>query len=584
MYAELRSLIGAAYELDLEMMTIYFELFIEIYNVFEYEWSEMQTLPKVETLREILYWFASDYAEIATEKRVGAQVDPKLSYATDIVMDSDLEDMRYLYQYGEYITENEIRTAKHMNSLSEEKIKLLAGTYTEGYRIGFVTTGKDLSKKGAVGIYYKIGFERMIRQAILNFREMGLEPVIFRPTLNILQNRSVVKNGFVGAIPNKQYDYDHKDDVALILDRPYINRKLEVTRGAYELHKEAAGLYAGPAVLEVFGETPFTPQSKKEAIHLSKEQQKLSVEHRSGAMDIQRQYIKEEERSFTIIAFPTPDIGEQFEEIFDEIVRINTLDYELYQGIQQKIINVLDEASFVEIKGMNGNRTDLKVMMYEMTDPATQTIFENCVADVNIPVGEVFTSPKLTGTDGILHVSRVFLNELEYKDLQITFKDGKIADYSCGNFETEEENKKFIKENLMYHQDTLPLGEFAIGTNTVAYVAAKKFDIAAKLPILIAEKMGPHFAVGDTCYSHTEDIAVFNPDDKEIVARDNECSLLRKTEPQNAYFNCHTDITIPYDELAELAAVRKDGSKEVIIRAGRFVLAGCEELNKAFDN
>ena len=58
---------------------------------------------------------------------------------------------------------------------------------------------------------------------------------------------------------------------------------------------------------------------------------------------------------------------------------------------------------------------------------------------------------------------------------------------------------------------------------------------------------------------------------------------LRDTKPLEAYFNCHTDITIPYDELGELTAVRRDGSRIVIIQDGRFVLPGCEELNKAFE-
>ena len=58
---------------------------------------------------------------------------------------------------------------------------------------------------------------------------------------------------------------------------------------------------------------------------------------------------------------------------------------------------------------------------------------------------------------------------------------------------------------------------------------------------------------------------------------------MRDTKPLEAYFNCHTDITIPYDELAELTAVRKDGSRIPVIKDGRFVLPGCEELNKAFD-
>lgn len=570
LYCEMRGMIDGAYSRDLEKLVIYAELFIEIYHAFAGQWEENESLPEAEEIRQIYYWFTSDYADVLTEKRVRQMVDPQACHALAIVKESDLKDLRYLYRYGAYVTENELRTAKYMNSLPEEKITLMADTYTEGYRIGFAATGKDLSKKTSAGVYFNLGFERMIRKAMENFDKIGLKTVI------------PGKMGYTGANPNRQYGYDHKDDQALVLDKALVNRKLEVLKTAFEEVKELAGGYAGPAVVEVFGEEPFSPKSKPEACRLSDKQQQLSVEFMTANREIQMQYIKPEERSFTIIAFPVPDIGEQFEEIFDEVVRINTLDYKLYQGIQQTIIDVLDEAEYVTIKGMNGNRTDLRVAMYEMKDPATETIFENCVADVNIPVGEVFTSPKLTGTNGVLHVSKVFLNELEYKNLEITFEDGMIADYTCTNFENEEENRKFIKDNVMYHQDTLPLGEFAIGTNTTAYVAAQKYDMAAKLPILIAEKMGPHFAVGDTCYSHEEDMVTYNPDGKKIVARENEVSAKRNEPGAKAYYNCHTDITIPYDELGLLAAVKKDGSSVTIIENGRFVLAGCEELNKPF--
>ena len=74
-----------------------------------------------------------------------------------------------------------------------------------------------------------------------------------------------------------------------------------------------------------------------------------------------------------------------------------------------------------------------------------------------------------------------------------------------------EENRKYIKENIMMNHETLPMGEFAIGTNTTAYVMAEKYQIGDKLPILIAEKMGPHFAIGDTCYSWSEDSPMYNP-------------------------------------------------------------------------
>lgn len=586
LYTELRSLIVYAFEQNREEMVIRMELFLEIYNVFVcvFEEKHDSTLPVYQELRDIVYWFVSDYSEPAARKKLREQLCPKEDFALRIIMDNDLQDPRYLYYFGEYITDNEIETAKRLNGMTQEEIKRLADTYTEGYRIGFEVCNKDISKKKTVNIRYSLGFERMIKEAVANFDRLGLKTVIYRAGVSVLEGKGIRKNGYCATAANRQYEYDHKDDWALYLDPQFVNRRLEVMKEAFEELKVEASLFGGPAVLETFGEMPFAPETKKEVLQLSDKQQKLAVEYAARLGALQNEYIKGEERSFTIIAFPMPAIGDKYPEIFQEIVRVNTLDYKLYQRIQQIIIDALDEAEHVTVKGMGGNRTDLKVMLHELKEPDKETNFENCVADVNIPVGEVFTSPVLKGTDGILHVRRVFLNELEYKNLAITFHDGMIEDYTCTNFGTEEENKRYIKENVMFHHDTLPLGEFAIGTNTKAYMAAKKYDIGDKLPILIAEKMGPHFAVGDTCYSHEEDMLTYNPDGKAIIARENEVSALRRSDNRAAYFNCHTDITIPYDELGELAAVAKDGKKTVIIQEGRFVLCGCEELNRPFDD
>ena len=111
-----------------------------------------------------------------------------------------------------------------------------------------------------------------------------------------------------------------------------------------------------------------------------------------------------------------------------------------------------------------------------------------------------------------------------------------------------------------------------------------QYDIQAKLPILIAEKTGPHFAVGDTCYSHVEEVKVYNPDGKEIIARSNEVVDGNKVDESKAYFNCHTDITIPYNELQLIAAVKADGTSIAIIEDGKFVLPGTEELNIPLEN
>lgn len=580
LYTEMRSLIGFTYEGRLDELVIRMELFSEVYAAFVYEQQENHKLPTYAAIREILYWFVSDYADVAAEERVREMVCPENNFAAAILRTADFTDLRYLYAYGEYVGENELKMAEFMNSLPEEIINTMADTYTEGYRIGFEVTGKDLSKKAVVDVRYQLGFERMMRRALENFEKMGLQPVIYRAASSILYNPSIYKNGFYSVSPNRQYEFDHKDDKALFLDKMYCSRKLEVMHTAFEKYKKEARGYAGPAVVETFGEKEFEPVNKPESLKMTDEQSALLVENRTQMGQLQRQYIIEEERSFTIIAFPIPEVGDCFEELFRETIQINTLDYKKYQRIQQTIIDALDQADHCEIKGCNGNHTDLKVNLWKLKNPAKETIFENCVADVNIPVGEVFTSPVLEGTNGVLHVTRVFLNGLEYKDLEITFENGKIQNYNCANFATEEENKAFIRENILFRHKTLPLGEFAIGTNTTAYVAAKKLGVESKMPILIAEKMGPHFAVGDTCYSHAEEVKVYNPDGKEIVARDNEVAALRSVNPSKAYFNCHTDITIPYDELAELTAVKKDGDRITIIQNGRFVLPGTEELNE----
>jgi len=580
LYTEMRSLIGFTYEGRLDELVIRMELFSEVYAAFVYEQQENHKLPTYAAIREILYWFVSDYADVAAEERVREMVCPENNFAAAILRTADFTDLRYLYAYGEYVGENELKMAEFMNSLPEETVHTMADTYTEGYRIGFEVTGKDLSKKAVVDVRYQLGFERMMRRALENFEKMGLQPVIYRAASSILYNPSIYKNGFYSVSPNRQYEFDHKDDKALFLDKMYCSRKLEVMHTAFEKYKKEARGYAGPAVVETFGEKEFEPVNKPESLKMTDEQSALLVENRTQMGQLQRQYIIEEERSFTIIAFPIPEVGDCFEELFRETIQINTLDYKKYQRIQQTIIDALDQADHCEIKGCNGNHTDLKVNLWKLKNPAKETIFENCVADVNIPVGEVFTSPVLEGTNGVLHVTRVFLNGLEYKDLEITFENGKIQNYNCANFATEEENKAFIKENILFRHKTLPLGEFAIGTNTTAYVAAKKLGVESKMPILIAEKMGPHFAVGDTCYSHAEEVKVYNPDGKEIVARDNEVAALRSVNPSKAYFNCHTDITIPYDELAELTAVKEDGDRITIIQNGRFVLPGTEELNE----
>ena len=576
LYAELRGAVVYVFEGKTEYLAILYELLIEVYNQFEEE-------PDPKAVRDTFYWYASDYCDVFLADRILEQIDPSFSFAADLIETADLDSDEYLYRFGEYISKNELGTAHHLRNLPQETLQKMADVYTEGYRIGFINTGKDLSKKKVVNIRYSLGFEKVVRLAIENFKKMGLKPVIYRAAASVITKREHHKIGYYGCIANQQYEYDHRQDQALFMDKRYIERKLEVMKTVYEQNRELAAGFAGPAVMEIFGETPFSPEAKASAPAYSEAQRSLALLYDSRSGQLTNEYIKGDERSFTIIAYPVPEIGSDYAEIFDEVIRINTLDAKLYEQVQQTMIDALDQGVYVRVKGKGENQTDMHVELYRLKDPAKETIFENCVADVNIPVGEVFTSPVLDGTNGVLNVSKVYLDGLQYRNLKLTFKDGKITDYTCDNFSDEAENRKYIYDNVLKNHETLPLGEFAIGTNTTAYVVARKYGIEDKMPILIAEKTGPHFAVGDTCYSWSEEIRVYNPNGKEIVAKDNSCSLLRKEDVSKAYFNCHTDITVPYKELEEISVVTNEGKDIILLEDGRFVLPGTEVLNEPLD-
>ena len=578
LYAELRSNIPNAIEEHLFNLTTIFELFIEIYNLFE------EPDCKPEQIKSALYYYFFDYSDITIKAGLNNMLNPEMSFIKDIIINENLEDLRYLYFFGEYVTENEINIAKYLNRLSQDKIDSIARTFTQGIIKGYKVYNMDMSGKKTVNIRYPLGFERIIKSAISQFRDNGLEPVIYRASTAITARTSMYKVGVHGASANKQFEYDHRNDLALIFDKGFADRQLSEYKLAYEAMKDSASEFAGPALIESFGEKPFTPIEKDCLPKYSDKHQKQLIAFRSEKGMLTNNYIPQDKISFTIIAFPVPDIGKDFEKIFEETVKVNTLDSDKYEKIQTKIISALDKGDYVTVTGRGSNHTDIKVNLVKKTDHEKQTVFENCLADVNIPLGEVFTSPELKGTEGILHVTEVYLDNLKYKELELTFKDGCVTDYTCKNFENEADNKKYIHENVLYRHDTLPIGEFAIGTNTTAYMMGLKYNISGLLPILIAEKTGPHFAVGDTCFSHEEELVTYNPDGKQMVAKENDFSKLRNSEPEKAYFNCHTDITIPYSELGDIIVHTGSGETIDIIKNGRFVLEGTEALNEVFDD
>lgn len=110
-----------------------------------------------------------------------------------------------------------------------------------------------------------------------------------------------------------------------------------------------------------------------------------------------------------------------------------------------------------------------------------------CSGDCNIPDGEVYSAPVKNSVNGYIHYNAPSIeNGIEFKDVRLTFKDGKIIEATAND--TEACNKIFdTDEGSRY------VGEFAIGVNP--YVTEPMGDI------LFDEKIAGsiHFTPG-CCY------------------------------------------------------------------------------------
>lgn len=487
-------------------------------------------------------------------------------YWTDVICQEDLTQPYYLYQMGVMVSRRALTLQKFFATLPQEKLDRLAQALTEGYKKSYVRYLKNLHKRKTAPIYYPLGMERLVRRIIQLLREdLGIQPFI-----------AAIESGEAC----QQYEYDHRFDLALYLDEEYTNDYLGAVRQLAEQNTVLLRAYGGPLVIESFGAVPFVPVMKPENLRLDETQSCLLARMQQQQKQILTEVGILDESSYTMMALPTAEVGEAFEEIFDAIAEINCMDGSQLAKAQHAMIGAMDRGVAIRVRGRGENETELLIALNHLPSPRRQTNFFNCLADCNIPAGEVSTSPKLEGTEGVLHIQKAFLQGLCFHNLKLTFKDGYVIDYSCSNYEEEEANRQYIYENLLHPYERLPLGEFAIGSNTRAYTVAKQYNIMEVLPALIIEKMGPHFALGDTCFAYQEEKSVFNPiDRKEMIARDNELSLLRKEEGQNAYTQKHIVMSLPFDEIGRMSVIKETGAEQDIIREGRFVLIGTDILN-----
>ncbi len=136
------------------------------------------------------------------------------------------------------------------------------------------------------------------------------------------------------------------------MDGEFVERKIGALKLAYEKNKELAVVHGGPAVMEVFGEVPFEPQIKSEALTLDTKQQKLSVKYSNDAGKHVNEYIKGEERSFTIIAYPILRLARILRKYSRVLLRLIPLIITNIKLSSRRLLMYLIQHSMLRLRGL----------------------------------------------------------------------------------------------------------------------------------------------------------------------------------------------------------------------------------------
>lgn len=154
------------------------------------------------------------------------------------------------------------------------------------------------------------------------------------------------------------------------------------------------------------------------------------------------------------LAFPTAGFAQASEmsmEAFEEFFfNVCTLDYSKMDRAMDSMVTLMEKTDKVRILGPG--KTDLTFSIKGL--PPIK-----CAGEYNIPDGEIFTAPVKNSVNGIIEYNTpsIYLGT-KFEDITLTFKDGKIIEFTGSNQEKLDEIFN-IDEGARF------VGEFAIGVN-----------------------------------------------------------------------------------------------------------------------
>lgn len=173
---ELRTLGFLAAQKRLEEFLIRLELFAEIYGSCVCDWQEEKKLPTYKALQECLYWYASDYADMASLQALQYLQAPEENPVEQLLQKADLEKENYLYQYGITVTDRERGLWEWLVRLPLEEVEAWAEKLAEDILRQIIGNSlENLDKK--VLLQYPVGYEKVVLRLMERLKEQGVKVI-----------------------------------------------------------------------------------------------------------------------------------------------------------------------------------------------------------------------------------------------------------------------------------------------------------------------------------------------------------------------------------------------------------------------
>lgn len=228
----MRCMIPAVWECRRVAVTICMELFIEIYNIFEYEKVTANMISRT------IYWFISDYADEFMTYKIRELSDGQLDrYERIFRAAAGGQDEMVLYMYGLYVPETAIDRWRRWKSADPASVEALAQMIADRAKQASLTR-----KGGRYILSYHIGDEPLAAKAAQRLSGEDYEPMIVRGSAFGISGLS----GGAGILSEGgAYTQAHRSDILYYADRALYERYLAVAQSTLEKHGLKETMNAG---------------------------------------------------------------------------------------------------------------------------------------------------------------------------------------------------------------------------------------------------------------------------------------------------------------------------------------------------